>query len=122
MLEVGVPGGDDAAASGALEVGVFTVIVSMLCAEAPPTCLPQGTFFAAVVGLLLVALEAVWEGWQAPSSFAQHSAAHDRGISVRRIVWGSLGSMNGRNGHGGRSGRSLLVEVRGKAGANSCMC
>ena len=120
-LEVGVPGGDDAAASGALEVGVFAVVVSMLRTEAPPTCLPQGTFFTAVVGLLLVALEAVWEGWQAPSSFAQHSAAHNRGIGVRLVVGWSLGGVDGRDRHGRRSGRSLLVEVGGKAGADSCM-
>ena len=120
-FEVGMPGGDDAAASGALEVGVFTIVVSMLRTEAPPTCLPQGTFFVAVVRLLLVALEAIWEGWQAPSSFAQHSVAHNRGISVRHVIGWSLGGVDGRDRHGRRSSGSLLVEVRGEASANGCV-
>ena len=98
-FEVGVPGGDDAAAGGASEVGILAVIVSMLRTEAPPTCLPQGIFFVAVVGLLLIALEAIWEGWQPPSSFAQHGAAHNRGISVRRVVGRPLGGMDGRDRH-----------------------
>ena len=122
VFEVGMPGGNNATAGGALEVGVFAVVMSMLRTEAPPTGLPQQALFTTVVGLLLVALEAVGEGWQALSSFAQHSAAHDHGIGVRHIVRRFLGGMDGRDRHGGRSGRSLLVEVRDEAGADGCMC
>ena len=121
-FEVGVPSGDDAAAGSTLKVGVLAVVVSMLCTEAPPTGLPQWTLFVAVVRLLLVALEAVWEGQQAPSSFAQHSVAHNHGIGVRHVIRRPLGGVDGRDRHGGGSGRSLLVEVRDEVGVNGCMC
>ena len=40
--KVRVPGGDNAPTLGALVVRVFTVVVRMLSAVAPPTSLPEG--------------------------------------------------------------------------------
>ena len=53
--------GDDAPTLGALVMGVLAFIVRVLSAEAPPTGFPQWALLLAVVGLHLIALEAVGE-------------------------------------------------------------
>jgi hypothetical protein len=118
-----VPSGDNAAASGALVVRVFTVVVGVLRAEAPPAGLPEGALVATVVGLLLVTFEAIGEGWLAPSSLAQYGAACDCDISVHIfiIIWRSLSGVNGGDRHGGWSGGACFVQVREESGTDGGM-
>ena len=117
-----MPSGDDAATSGALVVGVFTVIVGVLSTETPPTSFPEGALVATVVGLLFIALEAIGEGWLALSSFAQYRTARNCDVSVWLIIIrGSLSGADGGNGHGGWSGGATLVKVGEESSANGGM-
>ena len=59
--EIGMSMGNSAVLSIALLMRVVIIVVCMLGAEAPVTCLPKGTFLLNVIGTQLVAFEAIGE-------------------------------------------------------------
>jgi hypothetical protein len=122
MHVVGVPARKDAPLLGAAVVGVVAVVMGVVSAEAPVAELPERALLLWVVGVHLVALEAVREGGGLTMlALAQHKALIALRVVVIIFILQSFTSDETGNGASGRGGRAALVKMGDEAGTNSGM-
>jgi hypothetical protein len=119
---LGVPSGDDATGGGTTVMGLGAVIVSMLGVEAPAASLPERALRFAMVGFVLVTLEAVREAGFTSSSLPQDDATLERVLFwVYFYVRGTLSCEDAGYSSWWWCGRTVTAEVGNKAGADGGM-
>jgi hypothetical protein len=119
---VGVPAGKDAPLLGAAMVGVVAIVMGVVDAETPVAQLPERTLRFWVVGVRLVALEAVGvRGGLTALMLAQRKALTALRVIVAVFILGPFAGDETGEGAGRRGGGATLVEVRNKVGADGGM-
>jgi hypothetical protein len=117
-----VPAGEDAPLLGAAVVGVVAIVVGVVDAEAPVAKLPERTLRFWMVGVRLVALEAVGVGGGLTTfALAQHKALV--ALCVLVIVFILRPFARDETGEGASRGGSgaALVKMRDEAGTDGGM-
>jgi hypothetical protein len=116
---VGVPARKDAPFLGAAMVGVIAVVVGVIDAETPVAQLPEQTLRFRMVGVCLVALEAVRvRGGLTALMLAQCKAWTALHVVVVLFVLRPFAGNETGEGASRRGGRATLVEMGDEAGAN----
>jgi hypothetical protein len=119
---VGVPARKDAPLLGAAMVGVIAVVVGVVDAKAPIAKLPERALRFWVVGVCLVALEAVGvRGGLTVLTFAQYRALVALCVIIVVFILGPFAGNETGDGASRGSGRAALVEVGNKVGADGGM-
>jgi hypothetical protein len=114
---VGMPARKNASLLGAAMVGVVTVVVGVVNAETPVAELPERALLLWVVGVHLVALEAVGErGGLTALAFAQYKVLVALHVIVIVFILRPFTSNETGEVTNGRGGGTALVKVRDKAG------
>ena len=110
--------GNSTILSVALFMGTIAIIVCVLSAKTPVARLPEGTLLLNVVGMRLVAFEAIREfGLASSTLLAQNSVTLKTVFTFLDVRW-SLSSENAGDVDGISGGRANAVKVGNKSGAN----
>jgi hypothetical protein len=122
MPIIGVPAREDAPLLGAVMVGVVAIVVGVVDVKTPVAKLPEQTLLLWVVGVRLVALEAVREGGGLTMLvFAQYKALVAlHVIVIVFVLWPFTSNETGKV-MSRRGGRAALVKMRDKVGTNHSM-
>jgi hypothetical protein len=117
---VGVLGGKDAPFLGAVVVGVLAVVVGVVNAEAPVAEFPKWTLLLWMVGVCLVALEAVGEGGGLTALMLAQCNALAALLIIIIVLW-SFSSDETREGRCRRGCGAAFVQMGNEAGVDGSM-
>jgi hypothetical protein len=117
---VGVPARKDAPLLGAAVVGVIAIMVGVVDAKAPVAQLPEWTLRFWMVGVHLVALEAVGvRGGLTALALAQCKTLVTLYVVIVIFILGPFASNKAREGASRRGSGAALVKEGDEMGANS---
>jgi hypothetical protein len=119
---VGVPTGKDAPLLGAAVVRVVAIVMGVVDAKAPVAELPERTLLLWMVGVHLVALEAIGEGGGLTAlALAQHKALVALRVIIVVFILGPFAGDETGEGASRGSGGATLVEMGDEAGVDGSM-